>query len=128
MHNNVSFHLNIKRALILFLSFFFFTSYSHTRTIIIQIISTKMIAVKSLIRPTMTFSKAAANVTSIQRRACFSTLLQDDSHASYQLKNQEDHHQVAPLTNSTIYAANEDVLTLDDLTSTFSPTINAVFD
>ncbi|CAO3644685.1 unnamed protein product [Cunninghamella echinulata] len=47
----------------------------------------------------------------------------------FQFKNQDYHHQVAPLSSSTVYTPDQTTLSnvLDDA-STFSPVVNAVFD
>ncbi|ORZ20574.1 hypothetical protein BCR42DRAFT_409070, partial [Absidia repens] len=86
-------------------------------------------ASRLLIRPTTAFA-LSKRATGMIHRGYISTGVQEDVVHSdiYQMKNQEEHHQVAPLTNTTIYAANEDVLTLNDISAPFSPTVNAVFD
>ncbi|KAI8977886.1 hypothetical protein BDB01DRAFT_801076 [Pilobolus umbonatus] len=77
-----------------------------------------------------TLTKAIPAVSNISKRAVrtyFSTPATAFSHEEPKQSNHEDkaHHQVAPLTNSTIYAPQG---VNDENSVIFTPVVNAVFD
>ncbi|SAL99789.1 hypothetical protein [Absidia glauca] len=87
---------------------------------------------QSLIRPAITMSQRAAlaNSGNAMRRVYLSTEEDGYNNQPSTFTYQHDHHhQVAPLTSQTIYAAaNEDILKFDELSAPFHPTVNAIFD